>query len=517
MRPSTPPNQCRQRGAAALFLLLLVGAVVAVAAYNSDGTRMTADAAQLKRAADAAAQAAALAYAGDEKADIQALAERYVHANLGMDAAQTGNQLRILASPIDADGEPGVRISLRFQANSMLAGAGPTELSVSSAAVARNRSLEVALALPNTLGEDAANLDVLRRQGKRFAEQLLANHANAWLSLVPYSQIVNVHDAADPGRLQRWARAGALNPVELTSLFRSGYTSLADRRIPDRRANLLCLYRGLDQGQNYFWDQAPSSQFLVHYRHDLPINGSPGAAPISWVGPNPEDFGEANAINDTRWMVADRGCPSAALLPLTQDLDAIGTRLDAMSTRFNTNYAIAMGWAAMALAPAFRGSAGWGLGDGLPRDFSDDSRGANVKAIVFLVNSSDKRWFDTDSYNAWVGQPISGTSATGVGNEEAVVRRRFATLCDTFRARKLRFFLIVTGNDEATDENGQVTSASAFRRIAGPGLERCLEQSSDQIYLSGFDFVASESRVQARLDAIVDELRQKTNAVRLIE
>ncbi|MDQ7988658.1 MAG: pilus assembly protein [Candidatus Dactylopiibacterium sp.] len=508
----------RMQGAVAPLMLFLLGGVLATAVFVLDGTRLKNDAAQLKRATDAAAMATATAYARDRGADLQALALAYVQANLGTDAVQTGNRLEVSAVPFESDGEPAVRVTATFRATALLEGAGPAQVSVASAAAARSKSLEVALALPNTLGESAANLAVLRRLGKRFASRLVADRDNAWLALVPYSQSVNVYDAADSGRLRRWAMNGALNPVELTSLFRSGYASLADRRIPDRRANLLCLYRGLNQRENYFWDEAPAGQFRIHYRHDLPVNGSPGATPISWVGPNP-DFGQANGVNDTRWMVADRGCPSAALLPLSHDLDAIGARLDAMSTRFNVNYAIAMGWSAMALAPAFRGVAGWGLPDDLPRDFSDDSRGAagdTVKAIVFLVNSTDQRWFDTDAYNAWVGQKIDGDADTG-GGEDSVVTRRFAHLCDSLRARKLRFFLIVTGSDEATDENGQVTSASDFRRIAGPGLDRCAEKDSDQTYLGGFDFTVSEGRIQDRLDAIVEELRQQANAVRLIE
>lgn len=508
------PSRDRQRGVSAVFLLLLISAVAVLAAYASDGTRMTADAAQMKRATDAAALATAAAYAKSRDADIQDIAERYVAANLGMDRSQLSRALSIRVETISKNDMPGTRVTATFEAASMLVGTPDAPVTVASAAVSRQRSLEVAMALPNTLGEDASNLAVLRRLGKSFASRLIENAESTWLALVPYSQSVNVYDPEQEGRLRLWSAPGALNPVELTSLFRSGYASLADRRIPDRRANLLCMYRGLNRGQNYFWTDAPSGQFGVYYRHDLPDNGSPGAPPIRWVGPNP-DFGQANGVNDTRWMVADRGCPSAALLPLTNDLGKIGERLDQMTTRFNNNYAIAMGWSAMALAPAFRGGSGWGLEDDLPRDF-DDGTGDRVKAIVFLVNSTDMRWFDSDSYNAYVGEKVDGDSDTG-GGEASVITERFSRLCSSFRARDLKFFLIVTGNDEATDEDGQVLSASAFRRIAGPGLAICAEKGADQLYLSGKDFVASEGRIQSRLDDIADELRQLAALTVLVE
>lgn len=507
----------RQRGNAVLLLLLLT-ALVGLAAYSASGTRMTGDAAQLKRATDAAALAAAMARVKQDTTNIQTLADDYVRANLGMDEAQIGHALAVTASPVDVDGDKGVRVSARFRAESLLQGAGSAEVTVSSTAVARDKSLEVALALPNTLNENDANLAALRRLGKNFARELIGNSDNTWLALVPYSQAVNVYDPRQSTRIRSWAKAGALNPVELTSLFRSGEAaSMADGRMPDRRANLLCPYRGLKQGDNYFWDQAPSGQFQIRYRHDLPINDMVyGITPytVTWTGPNP-DFGQANGINDTRNLIADRGCPQAALLPLSNDFDAIDARLEQMSRRFNINYAIAMGWSAMALAPAFHGSAGWGLANDLPREF-DDGSGDRIKAIVFLVNSTGQRWFDQDSYNSYVGEAIDGDSGIGQGSD-SVRTQRFRALCNSFRARKLKFYLIVTGSDEAQDEDGQIQSASEFRKVAGPGLDVCAEKNSDQIYLSGADFVASEGAIEDRLQQIADELRQQSNDVRLIE
>jgi Flp pilus assembly protein TadG len=507
----------RQRGSAALLLLLLLTGLVALAAFNSDSTRMSADAAQLKRATDAAALACAAALVEDENADLQQIAERYVRANLGMDDEQTGNALHITVTLGKNDGDSTVRVQADFSAQALLNDAGPQQVSVASTAAARQKSLEVALALPNTLNENSAELAVLRRLGKGFARELIGERDNTFLALVPYSQSVNVYDAQNTGRIRNWASSGALNPVELTSLFRSGYGSLADRRMPDRRANLLCVYRGLNRGENYHWEQSPSGQFQIYYRHDLPSNDLVyGIEPyeISWTGPNP-DFGQATGVNDTRYLIADRGCPHAPLLPLSNDLAAIDARLEQMRSRFNTNYAIALGWSAMALAPSFRGGNGWGLQDDLPHDFDEDSSD-HVKAIVFVVKSTGQRWFDSDSYNSYVGKKIDGDNDSGSSND-SLITQRFRNLCTSLRARDIKVFLIVTGSDEAEDENGNITSASYFRQVAGPGLNVCAERNADQTYLKGSDFAASEGQIEDRLQEISSRLHVLSNDLRLIE
>lgn len=497
------------------MILTLTGALLA-AAYAVDTTRLTADTSQLKRAADAAALAVAREYSrgsDDFETRRDTLAEDYVRANLGMDEA-LGKTLEAVSvtEGRSTEGNLTFQVEASFTNTAELTGYGSRPIAVHSTAEVRVSSIEVALAIPNTLSEGSANLAVLRRLAKSFAEDLIGDNDHSWLSLVPYSQAVSVYDSEDTNRIRTWTAPGALNPVELTSLWKL-YGGLADRRIPDRRSNLLCLYRGLNRGENYFWTDAPAGQFRVYYRHDLPEN-TPGAPYISWTGPNP-DFGQATGVNDTRYMVADKGCPAAALLPLTNDLGKIGDRLDLMKTQFNVNYAIAMGWAGMSLAPAFQAGTGWGLDDGLPKEF-DDGTGERVKAVILLVNSTGQRWFDSDSYNAYVGEKVDGDSDQG-GGDDSVITRRFADLCASFRARRLKFYLIVTGNDEATDENGQVASASAFRRIAGAGLLGCAQDASDLTYFSGADFVESEALISARLKKIVQELRQAGGFVRLIE
>ncbi|OEC34804.1 Putative Flp pilus-assembly TadE/G-like [Pseudomonas cuatrocienegasensis] len=529
----------RQRGSIAPFMVLALGGALLATAYAIDTSRMVNSASQVKRATDLAALAVGQERLGNgEKSleEFKKLAYGYVVNNLGLDstlATQIDEEALTLSEQKGDEGRTRYRVEVTLQADAELLGAEPRFIQVHSTVEVQPSALEVALALPNSGSENESNLQVLRRQSMRFAQKLVEGRDDAWLALVPYSQTVNVSpDYTNPQtrapagpsgnhaqRLNSWAMANALRPIELTSLFRSGYAGLHDRRIPDRRANLLCMYRGLNRGDNYFWDQAPAGQFRIYYRHDLPENGSPGATPIRWVGPNPI-FGQATGTNDTRWMVADKGCPSAPLLPLSNDINKIEERLEQMSTRFNVNYAIAMGWSAMALAPAFRGSSGWNLPDELPKDFKEDG-GDSYKAIVMLVNTTGQRWFDSDSYNADTAQAIDGETGTD-GENQSLRTQRFARLCDSFRERKLRFFLIAIGQDEIENndlgaEDTTIDGASDFRRLAGPGLARCTEQAGDITYLPGFDFVAAEGRLQNRLDAILDDIRRQGSYVRLVE
>ncbi|WP_455923427.1 hypothetical protein [Pseudomonas putida] len=510
-----PPQP--QRGSVFPMVLLVMSGMLLASAFAIDSITLNSDTSQLKRGLDAAALALGRSYPQykDDAARQQTMAEDYLRSNLGLNSTVPANLSNIqVRAGTSSNNYPTFTVSATLTNVPMLMGTANRELTLSSTAEVRQMSTEVALAIPNTSAEDSRNLTVLRQLGNHFAEQLIGDSDNTWLSLVPYSQAVSVYDATQTGRIRQWASAAALRPVELTSLFTSGYSGLADQRMPDRIAKLLCLYRGLNRGQNYYWDQAPSGQFQVYYRADLPENGSPGATPISWVGPNPS-FGQATGANDTRWLVADRGCPQAALLPLTNDLSKISTRLDQMDTRFNVNYAIAMGWAAMALAPAFRGSSGWALDDDLPKDF-DDGSDERIKAVILLANTSNQDWFDSDAYNSYVGQAVDGTE-DGNTNGNALITARFASLCSSFRAHRLKFYLIATGTDEATDGGDDTLSASTFRRVAGAGLAGCVDSNADLTYLNGADFVASQDSIQARLDAIVEDLQQQPNFVHLIQ
>ncbi|WP_205504989.1 Tad domain-containing protein [Pseudomonas viridiflava] len=526
-RPFTPmaagarrarlPSAASQRGSIASFMVLAMGGALLATAYVLDTSRMVSNAAQVKRATDAAAMAVGnerLINGENSMPKLSALAYDYVKNNLGMDS-QLAEQIDYsnfeLSKTVDDESRVRYRAEVSFHADPELLGGKRQDLNVHSTVEVISRATEIALMLPNTGSENDAQLAALRRLGKNFITSLLGEDSSSndnkrlWISLVPYSQAVNVYDPADAQRIRRWATSQAINAVELQSLFRTGkISSLADRRTPDLASGLTCMNRGLVLGENYFWDEPPTGQFTrVYYRHDL-IENDPGARWVSWVGPNP-DFGLANGISDTRFIVADKGCPKAALLPLTNDKEELEKRLDAMRTGFNVNYSIAMGWAGMALSPQMRGSNGW-LDPELPLDFNEGDGSENVKIIVMLANTVGD-WFDTDSYNAAkVGQSVSGEN-----NGTDYAMRRFESLCSSFRARKLKFYFIGVRPGDPADSQRVL-----FDKIAGPGLQICAQGGGDMVFADASTFVQGEDQIQTLLNKIANKIKHEHYA-RLVE
>ncbi len=520
-------ERVRRRGAAAIMAILMLVGGLAVAFFALDSMRMGSDAARLKHATDAAAIAVSQAYAKDSDTDVQEMAERYVLANLGLDEEQLGQELELAVTPITEDGYDGFRISATFRADPGMMGGQGQKVTVSSAAVAIYNPLEVAVVIPNSGIEGPAEMAALRRLTNGFAEQLVGDLPDRWISLVPYSQTVNVYDDEAPNRIRRWAEPGALEPVELTSLFRSneyGISNLASRNMPDLRTKRLDVYRGLHEGENYFWTEPPGGAFKVRYRADLPAN-APSLPYIQWTGPNPM-FGEATGTNDVRYIVADKGCPEAALLPLTNDLDAIDTRLGKMRAQFNVNYAIALGWGGMALSPAFRGPDGWGDFDH-PLDFSDEGS-TNVKAVVMFANTVGS-WFDTDAYNDYVGEgmgndqppvsdddPEEGDDGPDDPGEEVNDYRevgiRFKNLCQSFKDHGIKLYFIGVRPNNPKD-----ITRTKFEQYAVPNLKICADKPDDIMFVGSETFAQGEGAIRSQLEKVASSLESESSYARLVE
>lgn len=507
----------RQRGSIAPFMVLALGGALLATAYALDTNRMTSNAAQVKRATDAAAMAV-----GNERlmknekspTVLRELAYGYVVNNLGMDtslASQIDRDSVELEEQTGEDERIRYKVEVRFKADPELLGGEVKDMRVHSTVEVVARSTEVAIVLPNSGTEGATELAALRKMFKRFAGQLLDDDENSekriWLSLVPFSQVVNVYDREDTGRLRRWATAAAIRPVELTSLWRTGIRDLSDGRMPDPRTERLCMNRGMYPGQVYYWDQPPTGQFTrVYYRHDLPEN-HPLEPSISWTGPNP-DFGQATGVNDTRFIIGNVGCPRAALLPLTNQLKKVEDRLDEMRTGFNVNYAIGMGWAGHALSPEMRGSAGWGDSE-LPLDFPDSDKAQNAKIIVMLANTTGD-WFDTDAYNAGkVGEAVQNGNNDPGGT--ATASRRFQDLCDSFRSRHLKFHFIGVRPGDPQDFGRQL-----FDRVAGIPLQTCAQGGGSMTFANAPTFNEGQEQIQHLLDDIADKIKHEFYA-RLVE
>lgn len=501
----------------AFYALGMMGLLVA-GAFIVDTLTATGDAAQIKRATDAAAlavgrQALIKNSGGSEDALRQQLAYDYVRANLGLNStlanALTSGDVSVSEGQTRQERKT-YTVEVTFTTAPSLLQLSDRQQEIHSTVEVIYRPAEVALTLPNTLSEGASELGSLRRLANHFADALLSDAPDRRLALVPYSQTVNVYDADNwSSRIRSWPSSAALKPVELTSLFNNndyGIANLASRMMPDLQDQRMCLHRGLYRGENYFWDRAPAGTFSVHYRADLPEN-APGMPWIQWTGPNPT-FGQATGTNDTRYIVADKGCPTAALLPLTDDLPAIAARLDQMESQFNVNYALAMGWAAMSLAPAFRGEGGWGDTE-YPLDFDDNGSG-NIKAIVMLANTTGD-WFDTDAYSYYVGQTID--EASGSSEQYQVVTARFQSLCASFRERNLLFYFIGVRPGDPED-----FGRTLFDTVARPGLLTCTNNNGGSMtFADSATFAGAEDDIADKLDAILADIETRSSYVRLIE
>ncbi|BES83622.1 hypothetical protein PEC302107_06250 [Pectobacterium araliae] len=509
----------QEKGAGTGFYVLGAMALLVTAAFIVDTSTSTGDATQIKRATDAAALAVGhqATINGEEysQEETNKLAYDYVKNNLGMNKALSEKLVAGDVSVIEGRNSATRKtytVTVAFETKPSLLSLGARAQEVYSTSEVINRPTEIAFVMPVTGDMSEGDIRSLKSVSRSFVERMLSSadgkRDNLWLSLVPYSQAVSVYDAEDANRIRRWSTPTALNPPELRSLFASGVvSSLADRRFPDRRANLLCMYRGLGREENFFWDEPPVGQFKIYYRHDLPQNGSPGAPPISWRGPNP-DFDDTDAV-DTRWIVADKGCPNAALLPLTNEESKLNQRIEQFSARFNTNYAIAMGWAGAALSPSMRGSDGWGDAK-LPLDFNLDGNGDGQKVIVMMANTIGN-WFDTDSYNFNRNQ-FSGNSGSDVAGEFA--RQRFRDLCSSFRARNIKFYFIGIRPGDPED-----FGRNLFDKEATPGLLVCTEGEKRMSFIDGAGFGAEgvEDQLIQRLDRIAGQIETEGGYVRLVE
>ncbi|MCL2893172.1 TadE/TadG family type IV pilus assembly protein [Brenneria tiliae] len=488
----------QERGAGTAFYVLGTMALLVTAAFIVDSSVTTGDAAQIKRATDAAALAVGhQAVASNERnqdfdqEQINALAYEYVRANLGINdkLAQEFSPDKVSVSAgRSGDNYPTYTVTATFATDPELLDLNGREQQIHSTVEVRTASLEVALAMPNayTASNGAGNLAALRNFGRYLADLLIEESDNVWLALVPYAGSVSVYDERRPALIRQWASSEGINPPGLAVVEPSISSNiLADGRIPDRRANLLCLYRGMDVGENYFWEQAPTGRFMVSFQLRAEVDN-----PYSvLVGSNRPvnsyiQYSRGQVIDQGDRMRTSPDCPVAPLLPLSNDIEAIQSRLDEMRLpgSSSNSFDLALGWSAMALAPAFRGSEGWDLDDDLPKDFSEDGV-RRTKAIVMLINGS----------------------FTSFGSTSAEVTPRLNALCSSFRRRDLKVYLIV------------VNPSEAFNLVAKPGLETCSENSSDQTYLTDVDFAGGESDIQERLEEIADELFQQSSLVRLIE
>ena len=524
-----------------MMVLALIGGLIAVG-FAVDTLRMTSDASQLKRATDAAALAIGREYLRSDKdfdALSQTLARNYVRANLGLDSdlRETLSDVSVTRGRNASDNAT-FEVTARFTSAAALSGNPAQTITVRSKVEAHVAFTEVALVVPSSFDVNPTSQAAMTRISQNFADSLIRQDGHIFMSVVPYSQHVNLYDAKQGNRPKIWAQTSALQPQKLkdNNFFgATGIEDLASSQMPDARGKRFCPSRGLNLGENYFWDRSPGHSFYINYwlgeRESIPhISEFPY---VDWdkkltpadIGCNPavegdcpdDDFFESNP--ETYTIAADKGCPATSVLPLISSLDEITSHLNLLRSQHiyypsltagNLNFGFALGWGAMTLAPAFRGSDGWGVDPQVPRDF-DAGNGEHQKVIVMLMKTNmDKFFADSDASTNYPGNvPAEGNNWTNISD-------RYARLCDSLRApgHRIRVFLLVLGGDA---DDAKLLRGQSFGNGARPGLLHCSEKQSDISYYKGDRFDAAEPAMKSRLGQVADELKQRGSFVRLIQ
>lgn len=508
----------RQRGISAVLLLFLIGGAAALAAYTTESTRLSSNAAQLKRATDAAA----LALANDASNDgttatqRQELASRYVSANLGMDS-ELARQLQRIDVEESRDGDQRTfRVSASFEARPLLLGGASREVVVQSAAQAQHPRTEVALIIDSTMAlKTVADLRAQAEAAKYFVDQLFTasqgsgpddERGGLWMSVIPFAQEVNVYDP-DDDRIHRWTSRAALRPTyhEALNFFRdmwqAGYRDLSDRRIPNRRAERLGLFRGRGPHERMFWDNPPTQPtFQIVYdpistalaELSKPIPSSRRYYAISF-----QQTTNGGGIGSHTWET-DWDIPNATLLPLEASRQKIHERIDSIDGGSQSVIPNAMGWAGSTLSPSWRGSAGWG-DDELPLDYDPDAKGGRYKSIVMFFKWSDH--INDSLGNLW-NYGASGTKADTL--------TRYQELCRDFDARGIKVYAVVHDISSGGIANDQWSHINALTNW----LPACTGNGERMQVVSGPAFVDS---AKSAFKSIADEIKREQRPPRLIE
>lgn len=515
-----------ERGAGAILVLLLLAGIMAAAGFFVSASRMSQDSARLKQATDAAAQAAVMAWATDKDADTLAIAQKYVLSNLGTDTVQLNRDLRVAIEPAQWNGYDGFKVSASFRAKADILKTKDETVEVSSTAVIIKRPLEVALALPNTLNESDADIRSLRTLSEDFWDELIEGREDRTMALVPYSGDVNVwDDKKGVQRARSWAEPSRLSPPWFGPIKSgTGIPNLASPRMPNYQVKRMSLARGLSDGESFKWTDAPQGSFEITINTAIQVvTNWPDMPFIQWQGPVLPPLGDGvSGPQDTRYNVGDKSLPEAALLPLTDSKEEFKARLLKMKPAWEMNVNMGMGWAAMALAPAFRGLDGWGSTEH-PLDFADEG-GNGVKAIVFISNlSGDLDAVDADIANyhldwTYYGKPDLGEASNDPNAKPSDkgmkgIAGRVRKLCNELKDHQVLFYFLAVGPNPDNDAVG----GKRFFEYIYPSLTACRKNSSDFRFVDGKTIVDGEAGMKEQLSAIAAELESQSNIVRLVQ
>ena len=322
------------RGSITIMFAFILVLLVLTAGMAVDTGRAMQVASRTSYALDAAALAAAkdMREQGLSQAEVEVIANKYFKANV-KDSVQMDATYNTLQVTIDEDaGSVSLSIVSTLPTNFVkIAGFNKFDIQRSSTAVYNIRDIELGMMLDVTGSMGGQKIDDLREAAKDLIDILITNNQsnqNVRIALAPYSASVNAGGFANQV-------ANPLNPsVDGCLIERTGSTA--------------------------YDDTAPGSGTWLH----AAAAGSP-----------PADIDPTEGTGSYR-------CPSAEIMPLTDDHDALKSRIDTFSAGGWTSGHIGMAWAWYLISPDWDNI--W-TGDSTPVEYKD---GKTIKAVLLMTDGN---------------------------------------------------------------------------------------------------------------------------------
>jgi Flp pilus assembly protein TadG len=393
-----------RRGHAAMMVALMGVPLVGAVGLAVDGARAVMVRSRLASASDAAALAGGRVLgAGDAVAD----ARRYFWVNIPQ--GYLGATIAEPVIQVSADNETLTVTADASVPTTFARVLGVRQLPLGAANKARRTTggLEVALVLDTTGSMNGSRIAALRDAATSLVDILFTASRtpdSLWIAVVPYVASVNL--GANRGG---WLTLDS--PKNSDYGGQGWYGCLEARPAPNDQTD-----ETPDRApfKAYLWKSSSASKNVWP-----PITAYTGN---DSTGPN-------------------LGCGSA-VLPLTNDQNAITTKIKSLNATFRSgtmaNLGLQAGW--FTLSPKWRGLWGGATPAGLPLDYGKDG----VEKAIVLMTDGENNWNDVD-YTAYgtLSEKRLGTSnrATATG----VVNDRMATLCTQLKATGIRVYTITLG------------------------------------------------------------------------
>ncbi len=503
-----------QRGAVAPFAILVIAALLLTAAYVQDTVRMDANSRQLKRATDAAALALAKEWllqdpAFNEQREI--IAEEYIRANLGLDQGLALTLDQVEVEQLDRNGYPNFEVSAHFTANAELSGFGSHDIRVASTAEVISTTQEVALVLDSsmtlvssfgltsdaTLHADAIEYFLQQLYGTDTSGEVVEERDNLYVSVVPFSNGVNLYNDDEPqnsqSRLLEWATTESLTQDEDfywigSRGFYERYGDLTSPVYPDRRAKRQGFYRGTTSlNRRWVWEPNPQQdpfRLLARMPGSNAETGRPARSEqryftLSTIGDG--DFAGSQTI------ATDPGLPNTPVLPLTANYHTVMEQVRRIKGDWEIWPMPGILWGGSTLSPQWRGDNGWGSQE-TPKDYTRDSNGEvhNKSLILFM------EWFD------------------GYAWDHIDTAADYIDICQQFEERDIVFYAVVR-----VDQPGDLDKAEGGSSVVpNHWLEPC---TGDGKRLHVITTAADLSELKNAFDDIYQDLTYSNSYVRLVQ